>query len=68
MLFRPPEPNAPHHAFYQHIAAGGRVWRDDPKNQVREWLDLAKHDGDPSKILLYGYKDLSLPPSAMRTT
>lgn len=57
----PPSADDPHHPFYQRIIAGGRVWRNDPINGVQEWLDLHRLDDDPTKIMLYGYKDLSIP-------
>lgn len=55
-----PKPSDPHRPFFDAICAGGRVWRDDPQNNVQEWLDLEKLGGDPSEIRLYGFKNLSL--------
>ncbi|OIQ72189.1 hypothetical protein GALL_461850 [mine drainage metagenome] len=58
---QPPGLNDPHHTFYQCIASGGRVWRNDPLNGIQEWIDLERLEGDPTKIMLYGHKDLSIP-------
>lgn len=58
--FRQPSPDDPHHVFWAHLKAGGCVWRNDPLNNIGEWLDLAKLEGDPNKIVTYGYTNLSL--------
>lgn len=36
------------------------MWRCDTLNNVSEWLDLSKLDGDPYNIVKYGYNDLSI--------
>ena len=66
--FRAPSPQAPHYVFWQHLKAGGRVWRNDPLNNVAEWIDLAKLEGDPNKTVIYGYKNLSLQGPTIDTT
>lgn len=66
--FRAPSPADPHHVFWGHLKAGGRVWRNDRLANIAEWLDLAKLGGDPNKIVTYGYKDLSLQGPPIDTT
>lgn len=61
-ITREPDKNSPHRPFWEHLKAGGRVWRNDAMNGKREWLDLAALGGDPNNIKLYGYLDLSLEP------
>lgn len=58
--FNTPSPVNPHYEFWEHIKAGGRVWRSDPANDVQEWIDLNTLDGDANAIQRYGYKNLSL--------
>lgn len=59
--WREPSKESEHRKFWEHIKAGGRVWRDDPLNNVQEWLDLQSLDGDVNAIVKYGYKNLSIP-------
>lgn len=59
-----PTSESAHYPFWIHIKNGGRVWRDDKLNHVREWLDLQKLDNDPDKITLYGSNDLCIDPIA----
>jgi len=63
MSFREPSQESPHRPFWEHIKAGGRVWRDDRLNGKQEWLDLNSLGGDANKIQRYGYRDLSIPNS-----
>ena len=58
--FRVPSIDSPHRKFWEHLKAGGRVWRDDRINGVKEWLDLERLGGDANEINRYGHKDLSL--------
>ena len=62
-VFREPSKEDPHRKFWEHIVAGGKVWRDDPRNNEREWLDLDRLGGDPNEIRRYGYNNLSIPLS-----
>ena len=43
--FLPPSPADPHHLFWAHLRNGGRVWRNDPLNNIAEWIDLATLQG-----------------------
>lgn len=61
MAFCEPSKDSPHRQFWEHIKGGGRVWRDDPLNNVQEWLDLERLGGDANEIQRYGYKNLSIP-------
>lgn len=61
MAFREPSNESPHRKFWEHIKAGGRVWRDDPLNKVQEWLDLERLGGDANEVQRYGYNNLSIP-------
>lgn len=58
--FGEPGANSSHRKFWEHIKAGGRVWRDDPLNKVQEWLDLDRLGGDPDEIQRYGYTNLHI--------
>lgn len=58
--FSPPRPSSEHFPFYEAVRRGDRVWRDDPLNNVQEWLDLERLRGDATEICRYGCKDLSL--------
>lgn len=60
---RGPQKGSPHRKYYDHLVAGGKVWRDDKLNGKQEWLDLEALNGDASNILKYGYHDLSIPVS-----
>ena len=51
--------NEPHYSFVQHIKAGGRVFRNDPQNNVQEYLDLERLDGDANNVRMYGYSNLT---------
>ena len=57
---REPSKESPHRRFYDHLIAGGKVWRDDKLNGKQEWLDIEALGGDASKITSYGYNDLSI--------
>jgi len=48
-----------HRPFYDHLKAGGRVWRDDSHNDVREVL-TAEKIGGAERIEFYGYLDLTI--------
>lgn len=60
MGFREPSKESVHRKFWEHIKAGGRVWRDDPLNNVQEWLDLERLGGDANEIQRYGYNNLTI--------
>lgn len=59
-VWREPKQGDPHRKFWEHIQAGGRVWRDDPMNHVREWLDLKRLGGNANNIVQYGYSNLTI--------
>lgn len=61
MGFREPNAGSAHRKFWEHIKAGGRVWRNDPQNQIQEWIDLERLGGDPNEIQRFGYNNLSIP-------
>lgn len=48
-----------HQKFIDHIISGGKVYRNDPLNDVKEWLDLSKLDNDANNITQFGYMDLT---------
>jgi hypothetical protein len=59
---RPLEATNHHYPFYQELLKGGKVWRDDKLNGIKEWLTL-DHPGiqdNAANISYFGYKDLSL--------
>lgn len=60
---RPPEPTSEHHPFFLELQRGGRVWRNDKLNDVREWLTLDHPgiQGNPANVCYFGYRDLSSP-------
>ena len=56
------EPEHTHRVFWEHLRAGGVVWRNDPLNGVQELLTKEKvieEKGCVCKIGHYGYNDLS---------
>lgn len=55
-------PKDSHYPFYCALKAGEKVWRNDPLNNIREWLTLdhPSIQGDPANITNFGYNDLSL--------
>lgn len=55
----PPVAGSTHQAFFKHLQSGGSLWRDDPVNNVREWIDMARLGGDAGRIQLYDFKTLS---------
>lgn len=59
--FREPGAENPHRKFWEHIKAGGRIWRNDPLNNVQEWLDLKQLVGDANEIQRYGFVTLHIP-------
>lgn len=63
MALGPPSKTNAHYPFWQHIKAGGRVWRDDALNSVQEWIDLERLGGDANEIQRFGFNDLSIKDS-----
>lgn len=59
------EDNHPHKKFYDHLVAGGTIYRDDKLNDKQEFLTLADLGGEAIKIVGYGYNDLHIVPSAI---
>jgi len=52
-----------HYPFYKELQNGGKVWRDDPRNGIQEWLTLDHPDihGNAANITRFGFQNLSLP-------
>ncbi len=57
---RAPQPGEAHHLFYAHLLEGGKVYRDDPLNGVKEVLSLESLEGNAAKVIYYGYRNLEL--------
>lgn len=60
--FRQPGLDSPHRKYWEHIEKGGYVFRNDPLNKVREWINVEALGGDANAISRYGFTDLVLPP------
>lgn len=51
-----------HKPFYEHLKIGGKVWRNDPLNKVKEVLHLKSPElkDDLGEIYRFGYEDLTI--------
>lgn len=58
MAFIAPNKDDSHYRFWLRIKEGGKVWRDDPLNNKREWLTLSSLNNDPNEICRYGHTGL----------
>jgi hypothetical protein len=49
-----------HQQFYNHLKNGGKVWRNDPLNDIQEVIaaDSPTLKGDLSEITRFGYTNL----------
>jgi len=53
-----------HQPFYDHLLAGGKVWRNDPLNHIQEVLHKSneRFKEDLTAITMLGYSDLMVIP------
>ena len=52
--------NNPHKKFFNHLIAGGKIFRDDKLNRIQEVIDINTLKGNAMNIIYYGYKDLTI--------
>jgi hypothetical protein len=52
--------NHPHKKFFDHLLNEGTIYRDDKLNNEQEYITLRDLEYDATKILRYGYNDLTI--------